>query len=325
MARYLDPKNDLTFKRIFGEHPDLLKSFLNALMPLEERQRIEDLKYLTPEQVPDTPAKKNSIVDVRCTDSFGRQFIVEMQVAWTPSFTSRMVFNAAKSYVRQLDKKEDYRLLTPVYGLAILDDTFDKQTEEFYHHYKIVNQRNTSEVIKGLEFVLVELPKFRPERWASRRMGALWLRFLKEVEDSISAVSADLQENDDIRRALDMCEAGAFTEAELQAYDAYWDIVRVERTLIVDSRAEGEAIGEQRGIAIGKAEGEAIGRAEGEAIGKAIGKAEGKAEGEAIGRAESLADVVRNCKRKGFSLEQLQEITGLGEEQILAILRASAD
>ncbi|MDR0687643.1 MAG: Rpn family recombination-promoting nuclease/putative transposase, partial [Prevotellaceae bacterium] len=33
MARYLDPKNDLTFKRIFGEHPDLLKSFLNALMP----------------------------------------------------------------------------------------------------------------------------------------------------------------------------------------------------------------------------------------------------------------------------------------------------
>ncbi|MDR2809813.1 MAG: Rpn family recombination-promoting nuclease/putative transposase, partial [Tannerellaceae bacterium] len=33
MAHYLDPKNDLVFKRIFGEHPDLLISFLNALMP----------------------------------------------------------------------------------------------------------------------------------------------------------------------------------------------------------------------------------------------------------------------------------------------------
>ena len=32
MALYLDPKNDLTFKRIFGEHPDLLIDFLNALM-----------------------------------------------------------------------------------------------------------------------------------------------------------------------------------------------------------------------------------------------------------------------------------------------------
>jgi hypothetical protein len=27
MARYLDPKNDLPFKRIFGEHPDLIEEF----------------------------------------------------------------------------------------------------------------------------------------------------------------------------------------------------------------------------------------------------------------------------------------------------------
>jgi hypothetical protein len=38
MARYLDPRNDLPFKRIFGEHPDLLMSFLNALMPFEKHQ-----------------------------------------------------------------------------------------------------------------------------------------------------------------------------------------------------------------------------------------------------------------------------------------------
>ncbi|TAD96216.1 MAG: hypothetical protein EAZ97_14425, partial [Bacteroidetes bacterium] len=29
--RYLDPKNDLTFKKIFGEHPNLLISLLNSL------------------------------------------------------------------------------------------------------------------------------------------------------------------------------------------------------------------------------------------------------------------------------------------------------
>jgi hypothetical protein len=38
MAHYLDPKNDLVFKRVFGEHPDLLVSFLNALLPLAEGQ-----------------------------------------------------------------------------------------------------------------------------------------------------------------------------------------------------------------------------------------------------------------------------------------------
>ncbi|MDR2087658.1 MAG: Rpn family recombination-promoting nuclease/putative transposase, partial [Dysgonamonadaceae bacterium] len=106
MSRYLDPKNDLPFKRIFGEHPDLLMSFLNALMPLEENQQIESLEYLPTEQVPENPLKKNSIVDVRCKDNFGRQFIVEMQMFWNTSFSKRMVFNASKAYVQQLDKAE---------------------------------------------------------------------------------------------------------------------------------------------------------------------------------------------------------------------------
>ena len=32
--RYLDPKADLTFKHVFGEHPDLVISLLNALLPV---------------------------------------------------------------------------------------------------------------------------------------------------------------------------------------------------------------------------------------------------------------------------------------------------
>ena len=36
VLRYLDPRADLTFKKIFGEHADLATSFLNALLPLKE-------------------------------------------------------------------------------------------------------------------------------------------------------------------------------------------------------------------------------------------------------------------------------------------------
>ena len=50
-----------------------------------------------------TPLKKNSIVDVRCRDQKGRQFIVEMQMIWTSEFKQRVLFNASKAYVRQLD------------------------------------------------------------------------------------------------------------------------------------------------------------------------------------------------------------------------------
>ena len=87
--RYLDPKADLTFKKIFGEHKDLLISLLNALLPLADDEQIESVEYLSPELVPDTYVGKNSIVDVRCRDVKNRQFIVEMQMLWTEAFKQR--------------------------------------------------------------------------------------------------------------------------------------------------------------------------------------------------------------------------------------------
>ena len=38
MARYLDPKADVTFKKVFGEHKNLVISLLNALLPLATEQ-----------------------------------------------------------------------------------------------------------------------------------------------------------------------------------------------------------------------------------------------------------------------------------------------
>lgn len=317
MARYLDPKNDLTFKRIFGENPDLLISFLNALMPLAPGQLIESVEYLSPEQVPDNPAKKNSIVDVRCKDSFGRQFIVEMQMCWNDSFSNRLVFNAAKAYVRQLNIGEDYDLLQPVYGLGITNDVFDHKTPEFYHHYQTINRKNTDEVIKGLEFVLVELPKFKPERWVERKMAVLWLRFLKEVTEKARSISEALTSDENIGKAVDLCEVGAYTPEELELYEKYWDIVSTEKAMISSSlkkgRAEGLAEGEVIGLQKGREKGKAEGRAEGEAIGLQKGREEGKA--------EAMREMVLNAQRGGHSVAQIQTITGLRKEEIEEILR----
>ena len=36
--KYLDPKADLTFKKVFGEHPELVKSLLNALLPFKSEE-----------------------------------------------------------------------------------------------------------------------------------------------------------------------------------------------------------------------------------------------------------------------------------------------
>ena len=107
-GKYLNPKADLTFKLLFGEHPDLTMSLLNALLPLPENGLITSVEYATPEMVPENPAKKNSVVDVRCKDQQGRQFIVEMQLYWSDEFRQRVILNASKAVVKQLKKGEDY-------------------------------------------------------------------------------------------------------------------------------------------------------------------------------------------------------------------------
>lgn len=305
MGKYLDPKNDVPFKRIFGEHPDLLKSFLNALMPFEEKQYIESLEYLSAEQVPNNPAKKNSIVDVRCKDNYDRQFIVEMQMFWNSGFSNRMVFNASKAYVSQLDIGDDYMLLQPVYGLGIINDVFDRKTPEYYHHYRTVNCKNTDEIIKGLEFVLVELPKFVPSTVMEKKMTVLWLRFLKEIKEGNSVVSDDLLENEYIRKAIKLCEEGAFSRAELDAYDRYWDIIRTENTV----RKAGIMEGMEKGIKQGRAEG------------LVEGMEKGRAEGLVEGQTKAIEKTVVKSFTGGASIDFISSITDLSEDGVISILQ----
>lgn len=39
-GKYLNPKADLTFKLVFGEHKELVMSLLNALLPIAENNPI---------------------------------------------------------------------------------------------------------------------------------------------------------------------------------------------------------------------------------------------------------------------------------------------
>ncbi|MFI0348393.1 MAG: Rpn family recombination-promoting nuclease/putative transposase, partial [Chthoniobacterales bacterium] len=168
MVRYLDPKNDLIFKKIFGEHPNLLKSFLNAILPLPEDCFIESLTYLKSENVPALPFLKSSIVDVRCLDNHGRHFIVEMQLQWTKDFIKRMLFNTASTYVRQLEKGKNYEHLSPVYGLAFIDANFTEEAS-WFHHYRMTNAHDGARNLDDIQIVLIELPKFKPTNIQDKR------------------------------------------------------------------------------------------------------------------------------------------------------------
>ena len=282
MSRYLDPKADVVFKKIFGDHPKLLISFLNALLPLPSNGPIVSLTYLQNEQVPIIPEFKRTIADVKCTDAQGRIFIVEMQMNWTDHFKQRLLFGTSQAFVKQLEKGEEYKFLQPVYGLGIVAEIYEKTTSNWYHHYQLVKKgdADNSDVIEHLQLIFIELPKFPIQSPDEKKLRLLWLRFLREIDEKTTTVSKDLLAIPEIAQAVELAEESAYTPGELTLYESYWDQVSREKTLIMDKYAEG--------------------------------KAEGKAEGEEL----ATYRIAKNQLHRGVALELVMEDTGLSREKI---------
>ena len=242
-GKYLSPKADLTFKLVFAEHKDLMMSLLNALLPLAENAPITSIEYETPEMVPERDCGKNSVVDVRCKDALGRQFLVEMQMNWDDEFKKRVIMNASKAVLKQVGKAELFTLIQPVFSLNLLNDKMKGEaSDEFYHDYAILNVDHHERSLDYLRFVFVELPKFKPRNIMEKKMAVLWLRFLTEINEDTLEAPAELLENEDIRKALSIVEKSAMSEAQLYAYERFWDEVNRSHVLKESSFKEGRAV-----------------------------------------------------------------------------------
>ena len=251
------------------------------------------MEYLPAELVPENPGKKNSVVDVRCHETGGREFIVEMQLNWNNEFRQRVILNAAKAVVKQLEAGEKYKLIQPVYSLNLINDTgFDSDPDEFYHDYAIVDVAHTDRRIEGLRFIFIELPKFKPKSIAQKKMAVLWLRFLTEINTKTEEAPAELLENPDTAKALKILERSAYTEGQLIAYDRFWDAVYRERVFYDDGFNKGKIEGRDEGLA------------------------EGRAEGRAEGIKEANRENARRMKADGMPAELIAKYTGLTVEAV---------
>ena len=237
--KYLDPKADLTFKKIFGNHPARLISLLNALLPLSEEEQIHEIKYLPTELVPENNSYRYAITNILCTDAKSNKFCVVIRIEWSDAFQQRVQFLASELYVNPAIKQVKYFAQYPTYSLNLINDIFAHDTPDFIHNYRIVHDKDSNKVIEGLHFTFIELPKFTPHSIADKRMMVLWLRFLTEINSDTKEIPADLLNDPEIGKAVEELEISGFSDAELWVYDKFWDSVSVERTLIDDSYQKG--------------------------------------------------------------------------------------
>jgi predicted transposase/invertase (TIGR01784 family) len=125
--KYINPFTDYGFKRLFGEEPnkDLLLDFLNVLLQ-EEQGEIKALTYLKSEHLGTSEIDRKAIFDLYCENEKGEKFIVELQKTKQNYFKDRTVYYSTFP-IREQAKRADWNYeLKAVYTIAILDFVFDE-------------------------------------------------------------------------------------------------------------------------------------------------------------------------------------------------------
>ncbi len=80
ISKFLDPKNDVAFRRIFGteKNKDILIHFLNDILGFTGKDEVKEIEFLSTIQDAEIASDKQSIVDVLCRGSSGNRYIIEM-------------------------------------------------------------------------------------------------------------------------------------------------------------------------------------------------------------------------------------------------------
>ncbi|MDR1208139.1 MAG: Rpn family recombination-promoting nuclease/putative transposase [Holosporales bacterium] len=274
MERFLNPRNDWMFKKIFGSEPnkDILIDLLNAVFD-GTRQPIEDVVFLPTHQDPEIAALRQTIVDVRCTDTDKNQFIVEMQHYGDPFFIKRACLYASRAYSIQLRRRDPnnktkenldvvYGDVKPVIFLAILDTLSLIKGEDCISHNALLDIVTHANNIKEFSFSFIRLDKFNKTLDESESLVDKWCYFFKNAETTEQEDFEKIKKHWPlIGKAYDVLEVSNYTPEEYDKYCRHQMYADAHESCIWGARQEGLAEGEAKGLAAGKAEGLAEGEA----------------------------------------------------------------
>jgi predicted transposase/invertase (TIGR01784 family) len=319
---FLDPKNDVAFRKIFGteKNRDILIHFLNDVLTFKNGYPIQDVTFLKPIQDPDTLAQKTSIVDVLCKDEKGSSYIVQMQVAKIKDFEKRAQRYASKAYSSQANVGNEYENLKEIVFLVIADFTMFPDKQGYKSEHVILDKESYEHDLKDFSFTFIELPKFKKEVDKLSNIQEKWCYFFKHAkETSLEDLKKVIGNDAVIERAYSELDQFGWNTDELLKYEQSEKNRKDYLSSLAQKFDEGKVEGRVEGEAIGEARGEAKGRAEGEAIGEARGEARGKTKG----RAEGIMDTAKKLLEQGVSIAIIQSATGLAEDEIMALMSVS--
>lgn len=288
--KYVNPYTDFGFKKLFGTeiNKDLLISFINSL--LHGREVVKDLTYLNTEHLGISETDRKAVFDVYCENEKGEKILVEMQRGIQQYFKDRSLYYATFPIREQGQKGEwDYQLKA-VYIIGILNFTFDKDNDNYFHHEVQLLDNKTKEVFYDkLTFIYLEMPKFNKTEDELTSMFEKWLFVLRNLSRLMERPKA-LQERI-FTKLFEAAEIAKFTKLE---YDNYEESLKAYRDWKNTIDTEKKISWEE-------------------------GHEKGREEGFEEGQEKKTIEMARNLKVKGIPINIIVECSGLTEEEINAL------
>ncbi len=289
MRTGVDPMVDCVFKKLFGsnENKHLLLDMLNAVLEAGGESKVVDLKILNPYNLQNWAQDKFSIVDIKAQNQDGEWFIVEVQVQVPWYFPKRLLYYWARIYQSQLKKSERYNLLKKATVIAFTKEPLPILTEHYQNHFRLLEVNTGISLCDDLSIHTIELAKFKFPSETLHDDLSKWTYFLKHGENLHLQNIPDSLQNPSIQHAVK--ELSMFTQDDIQR-----EIYESRRKAAMDeSSARFDAF--DRGLQ------------------------EGEKKGKLEGLQEGLRKAAANALRRGTSIDDVQEITGLSLDMIQKI------
>lgn len=160
MTYLLSPKVDFVFKRIFGneKHPNILISFLNAVMKPEDLIKSVQIRNsdIEKEHIED----KYSRLDIKAITNKGEHINIEIQVKNEYNMVKRSLYYWSKMFENQIIEGDNYNKLAKTVCINILDFKYLKN-EKFHNAYRLKEINTNEELTDTIELHFIEIPKLR--------------------------------------------------------------------------------------------------------------------------------------------------------------------
>jgi predicted transposase/invertase (TIGR01784 family) len=164
-GKYAQLTLDFPFKKTFAseECEDLLIALLNTFLEEKLAHPITEVAIQNPYIQGQTKASRDAILDIRCQDSTGNRFIVEMQIGRQEYFIKRVIYYLSMAIADSGRRGEDWDFNFPnTYSLNFLnyDLYFGENIEEVIQYICYCNEKHPEIRYNYTNLVFVRLTKF---------------------------------------------------------------------------------------------------------------------------------------------------------------------